>query len=95
MATPEDVQKLAALARISLPEERLAQFASEFDAIISYVDQLRELSTGEVEPLLPYENVMREDGEPHPRGIWTKKLADAFPEREGDSLSVKPIITHD
>ena len=95
MATPEDVTKLAALARITVPEEKLAQFAQEFDAILGYVSKLDELTVPQGTPLLPYTNVFREDGEPHEVGKYTEKLAEQFPAREGDLLSVKQIVSHD
>ncbi len=96
MATKEDVQKLAALARISISESELAQFTKEFDSILGYVGQLEKLdlpSLGDVKP--PLRNVMREDGEPHETGKYTEALAAQFPERDGDYLAVKQIISHD
>ncbi|HYE23471.1 MAG TPA: Asp-tRNA(Asn)/Glu-tRNA(Gln) amidotransferase subunit GatC [Candidatus Paceibacterota bacterium] len=95
MATTDDVKKLAELARIDVPEERLAKFATEFDQILAYVGQLDELSVQKGEPLLPYENIMRKDGEPTPKGTWTKKLVEQFPDAEGDYLSVKQILSHE
>jgi Asp-tRNA(Asn)/Glu-tRNA(Gln) amidotransferase C subunit len=38
------VKKLAALARLSVPEEELPKLAAEFDAILTYIGQLDELS---------------------------------------------------
>jgi len=95
MATTDDVKKLAELARIDVPEERLAKFAAEFDQILSYVGQLNDLSVSKGDPLLPYENVMRPDENPTPPGTWTAKLTEQFPEKEGDYLVVKQIIYHD
>ena len=97
MATKEDVQKLAALARITIADDELEKFTSEFDAILGYVGQLESLelpadATKEVPPL---HNVMREDGEPTPPGTYTEKLTAQFPERENDYLVVKQIIQHD
>ncbi len=97
MATVEEVQKLAALARISLAEADLPAFTREFDAIIAYVGQLEKLDlpadlTGETSPL---RNVMRDDGTPHAAGFFTEKVAEQFPAREGDALVVKQIISHD
>ena len=97
MATTEEVQKLAALARIEIGEKELEKFTSEFDAILAYVGQLETLKipsdmAGEKPPL---HNVMREDGAPHAAGAYTEKLVEQFPAREGDSLAVKQIITHD
>lgn len=95
MATPQEVQKLAELARIEVPLERLPALVREFEQILGYVSQLNDLTVSKGEPLLPYENVMRADGEPHEKGVWTKALVEQFPEHEGNSLSVKQIISHD
>jgi aspartyl/glutamyl-tRNA(Asn/Gln) amidotransferase C subunit len=59
MATSEDVKKLAALARLSVPEETLPKFAKEFDAILGYVGQLADLDIKAGEPLLPYTNIFQ------------------------------------
>ena len=97
MATTEEVKKLAALARITIDEADLAKFTSEFDAILAYVGQLEKLDlptdlTGEKQP---NRNVMRVEGEPHATGFFTEKIAEQFPAREGDSLVVKQIVTHE
>lgn len=96
-ATTEDVKRLASLSRIEIPEAELAGFASEFDAILAYVGKLEELTlpTGDDRPLPTVRNVFREDGEPHPAGRYTDKIVAQFPEKEGNSLSVQQIITHD
>ena len=96
MATTEEVKKLAALARISVSDSELEKFTAEFDAILAYVGQLEKLElpkSGVEKPVL--RNVLRADGEPHAAGVFTEKLAEQFPQREGDALSVKQIITHD
>ena len=95
MATTEEVKKLAELARIEVPEERLPTLVAEFDQILSYVGQLDGLSVTKDGSLLPYENIMRKDGEPHEKGKWTKAIVEQFPEKEGDYLLVKQIISHD
>lgn len=97
MATTEEVKKLASLARITIADEELAKFTSEFDAILAYVGQLESLDlpadlAAEVPPL---RNVMRADGTPHAPGAHTERLAAQFSAREGDYLAVKQIITHD
>ncbi|HEY4488947.1 MAG TPA: Asp-tRNA(Asn)/Glu-tRNA(Gln) amidotransferase subunit GatC [Candidatus Paceibacterota bacterium] len=97
MADIEDVKKLAALARINIPEDKLAERAAEFDRIVSYIGQLDELNiqidtTPEASAL---RNVFREDGEPTPSGTWTEKLVAHFPKKEGNHLSVKKIISYD
>ncbi|HMK16013.1 MAG TPA: Asp-tRNA(Asn)/Glu-tRNA(Gln) amidotransferase subunit GatC [Methanomicrobiales archaeon] len=60
MISPEDVEKIAHLADIGLPEERLGEFTKEFNAILEYFDVLDTVreeagaAQGEI-------NVMRED----------------------------------
>lgn len=97
MASIEDVKKLASLARLSIPEDMLEARAAEFDRIVAYIAQLDELHIKtDVLPTVPaLRNVFRDDGEPTPPGTWTEKLTGMFPEREGDRLSVKKIISHD
>ena len=91
------VQKLAALARITIHDSELTKFTKEFDAILEYVGQLErmEVNTSTKGKLPPRRNVMREDDEPTPPGTYTEKLVAAFPEKEGNALSVKQIITHE
>ncbi|MBU1293168.1 aspartyl/glutamyl-tRNA amidotransferase subunit C [Patescibacteria group bacterium] len=92
----EDVQRLAALARIQVNESDLEGFATEFESILAYVGKLDELSLPDTEKRVPeLRNVFREDGEPFVPGTWTEKIVGQFPEKEGDSLSVKQIIAHD
>lgn len=97
MATANDVKKLAALARIEIPEGKLATFAGEFDGILAYVGKLDELTlpAHDERPVPAVRNVLREDAEPHAPGAYTEKLAAQFPERDGDYLEVKQIISHD
>jgi aspartyl-tRNA(Asn)/glutamyl-tRNA(Gln) amidotransferase subunit C len=60
MISPDDVEKIAHLADIGLPRERLGEFTKEFNAILEYfdiLDTVREeagAAEGEI-------NVMRED----------------------------------
>ena len=97
MASAEDVQKLAALSRLSIPEADLAHTAKEFDAILAYVGKLEQLTlhakyagtAGAVR------NVFRIDGEPHAKGKHTKALVAQFPDKEGNYLKVKQILSHD
>ncbi|MGB4076228.1 MAG: Asp-tRNA(Asn)/Glu-tRNA(Gln) amidotransferase GatCAB subunit C [Minisyncoccia bacterium] len=96
MASEDEVQKLAALARLSIQEEDLARFAKDFESILSYIGQIETLNIPkDTKPLARARNVFREDGEPHETGMYTKILAAAFPEREGDALKVKKILHHD
>jgi aspartyl-tRNA(Asn)/glutamyl-tRNA(Gln) amidotransferase subunit C len=96
MATTEEVKKLAALARIAVDDAELEKFTSEFDAILGYIGQLEklELPQGEITEHW-VKNVMRDDANPHASSVYTEKIVEQFPQKEGDSLVVKQIITHD
>lgn len=96
MATKEEVQKLAALARIGVGDAELGKFTSEFDAILAYIGQLEKLDLPQGlkgEKMLLH-NVMRADGLSHAPGVYTENIAKQFPAREGNALVVKQIIQH-
>lgn len=96
MASTDDVKKLAALARIELKDAELEKFAAEFDGILAYVGQIESLTTGKTRTAAPaVRNVLREDGEPHEKGIYSAKLTEQFPANEGNALKVPQIISHD
>lgn len=96
-ASPEDVRRLAALSRIDIPESDLEHFVEEFDAVLAYVGTLEELTLpGVGERTLPgVRNKLRPDGEPHTSGVYTERIVEQFPEKEGNYLSVKQILSHD
>lgn len=49
--TPEDVRKVARLARLRLTAEEESQFAGQLGQILDYVALLNELPTDGVEPM--------------------------------------------
>jgi len=60
----EQVEHVAKLARLEVSEDEKAMFARQLSAILTYMDQLKEVDTEGVEPtatVLPTENVWRED----------------------------------
>ncbi|PFG28886.1 aspartyl/glutamyl-tRNA amidotransferase subunit C [Corynebacterium renale] len=61
----EEVAHLAKLARLSLPEEELDQYAQQIDGIVATVAQVRQVDTEGVEPMS------------HPHSIATTMRADS------------------
>ena len=62
--TPEQAAKVAALARLRLPEGKLARLAAQMDDILAYVDTLAACDTTGVEPLygpVEHPTPLRED----------------------------------
>ncbi|MCI8650859.1 MAG: Asp-tRNA(Asn)/Glu-tRNA(Gln) amidotransferase subunit GatC [Oscillospiraceae bacterium] len=62
--TKELVDYIALLSRLQPDESERVQMTAELEQIVSYMDILSHLDTGNVEPLshvVPLRNVMRED----------------------------------
>ena len=96
MASTDDVKKLAALARIELKDAELEKFANEFEGVLAYVGQIESLKTGRTgKEAPPIRNVFREDGEPHEKGAYTKKIVEQFPDKQGDALKVAQVISYE
>jgi len=62
--SPEEVAKVARLARLDLSQETIGQYAAQLDGILDYMDKLSELDTASVEPMytpVDQVSVMRDD----------------------------------
>ena len=91
--TIADVEYVAALAKLSFSAEEKARLAGELNRILEYMEQLRTLDTGSVEPLaqvIGREAVLREDV-PRPCLAREEVLANA-PVRQGDFFGVPKAI---
>jgi aspartyl-tRNA(Asn)/glutamyl-tRNA(Gln) amidotransferase subunit C len=91
--TAEDVRKVAELARLDLPEEKIATYTTQLERILDYVAQLQGIDTEGVPPTtraVEVVNVTREDGVvPTP---VREELLDLAPQREGDFYRVPRIL---
>lgn len=47
-----DVKKVATLAHLEITDEEVAMYTPQMAEIVKYVEQLNELDTGNVEPML-------------------------------------------
>ena len=95
MIGKEDIQKLGTLARVQLSDSEAEGLSKDVEAILSYVSQIQEVGVRGAPAQHPLRNVMREDGEPHPAGAYSKELLAEAPKREGDYIAVKPILSRD
>lgn len=62
--TPDDVARLAGLARLTLTEAECAELAPELDIILASVEQVREVARQDIPMMthaLALTNVMRDD----------------------------------
>ena len=62
--TKKDLENVAVLSRLSIPEDKQDTYIEQMDAILTYMDNLAEVDTDAVKPTtyaLPMSNVFRED----------------------------------
>ena len=93
MISREEVQNVARLARLHLTDEEAERMREQLDAILAYIDKLRELDVEGVEPTahaVPLVNVMRDDAL-SPGLPQEAALANA-PDRADDFFRVPRII---
>ena len=94
--TIDEVKKLAELGKIELSDEEIVKYQGEIDTILQYVDTIREVSMPEggltTSPHLALENIMREDKNPIPAGMYTEALLAQAPRRKGNSVEVRKIL---
>ena len=89
----EDVRKVAKLARLDLPEEKIATYTGQLERILGYVDQLQAVDTDGVPATtraVEVVNMTREDTVV-PTDV-REQLLDEAPLREGDFFRVPKIL---
>ena len=85
----DEVKKIAKLGRLSLTEEEVTKYTGDLTAILGYVEQLKELNTDGVEPMIgavTHVKARREDLVVD-SGLQEKMLANA-PESECTAIKV-------
>ena len=90
----DDVSKVAKLARLDIPDDRLELYANQLEKILDYVSQLEKINTTNVPPTtraVEVINVLREDV--IEESIIRDDLLDLGPKREGEFYRVPKIIS--
>ena len=91
--TADDVRKVPQLARLELPEEKIATYTGQLERILAYVAHLEKVDTEGVPPTtraVEVVNVTRADVvEPTP---VRDDLLNLAPQREGDFFRVPKIL---
>lgn len=93
MISKDDVAHLATLARIKVADDECASLATEMEAILGYVEDVRELAGDGAQPEHHLVNVMRNDEVTNKPGEYTERIVSQFPEQEGNALKVKKILS--
>jgi len=91
--TLEEVEHIAALARLSLTEDEKARYKEQLSAILDYAARLQELDTTGIPPtssVLPARTVLRDDV-PCP-GLDNPILLENASDSEAGQFKVPPIL---
>jgi aspartyl-tRNA(Asn)/glutamyl-tRNA(Gln) amidotransferase subunit C len=93
MISREEVEHVAALARLGLTAEEIDRMQTQLSRILEAIEQLRDVDTSQVGPtaqVIALENVMRDDlARP---GLSREAALANAPEREGPFLRVPTIL---
>ena len=88
-----DVRKVAKLARLNLPDDKIATYTGQLESILGYVSQLEQVDTTgvpETTRAVEVTNVTRQDGvDPTP---VREEILNQAPQREGHFFRVPKIL---
>lgn len=88
-----DIKRLAEMARIDMDDTELADIAKDFDSILAYVGQVKEVSEmSDSNKNYMLENVMRDDVVTNQAGEYTDKILAQMPDTQDGFLKVKQIL---
>jgi len=95
MKDETDIKKLAKLSHIEVSEEEEESLKSDIDSILSYVQQIQDISAEITPEKGILRNVMREDNEPHEAGLYSKEILNEAPNVKDGYIEVRKIINQD
>ena len=91
--SPEDVRKVAELARLEIPDGKIATYTAQLERILDYVAHLQQVDTEgvpETTRAVEVPNVTRPDGVESTD--IREDLLELAPQREGDFYRVPRIL---
>lgn len=85
----DSVQHIAKLARLSLTDDEVKKFAHDLSEVVKYVEQLKELDTEGVEPMVGAVELLKElrKDEAVDSGLREQMLKNA-PDAQGTAIKV-------
>jgi len=96
MITRKEVEHIAKLARLGLPEKEIEKMKGELSKILDYIEKLKEVDVSEAEPTshsVKVKNVMRRDEKISKSEIRNlKKLLEMAPDKKDGFVKVKSIL---
>ena len=88
----QDVQKLAQLARIAVPDDELEAVAKDMDSILAYIQLINQVSVDVPKNKSGFVNQAREDVVTNETGMYTDAIISQAPARDGNYVKVKKIL---
>ncbi len=96
MISPEEIERLSALARLDVPLAEREALARDLGAVLNYVGQLKDAplrAAGSETSAFSVLPSLRADGENAPRLVARREdLLNQMPDRAGDYLRVKKVL---
>lgn len=96
--TEQDIEKLAELAKIKIPEGKAESLIKDFESILGYVKQIESVDlpaqagVGEIAPNFFLKNILREDAKPNQTGALLGALLGSAPETHDGFVKVNKIL---
>jgi len=73
--TSDEIKKLAALSKLSIPDDEIDKYSQQLSDILDYVSQLENVDTHNVEPLLNVLDQINDFNPDEPQPLITHKFA--------------------
>lgn len=90
--TEKDIEKLAELAKIRIPEGKTEAFLKDFESILGYVKQVESVDVGDVKESFFLKNILRADANPNETGALSDALLAAAPQTHDGFVKVNKIL---
>ena len=89
----DEVRRIAALAKLEIPESRMDRMAGELSAVLDFVATLGKLDLKNSEPVsfAPSDAPLRADG-PDGRVLGAERALDQAPEKDEPFFLVPPVV---
>lgn len=91
---PEEVKRIAALAKLNPEDSQTQKLAEQFAGIFEYFEQIQSVDTEGVEPLVTptdLEGALAMD-EVSEKGVASEELLELAPEKQGSLYKVPPVV---
>lgn len=91
----KQIEEIAELARIKLSKEEKNKYLSQFEAILEYFEQLKEVNTQNVTPFIHgavKEKIMRDDVIESYNKEDIEKIFEQVPDKKGKYIKVKKVL---